>query len=327
MEAAYLSRKDEIGALARSLQTMVDKLKEVVTNVLGGSENILSARLQLSESSQLMSQGATEQASSAEEVSASMEQMSANIQQNTDNAQRADKLAVLGAERISKSNEVTKMSINSMREIAEKVSIISDIAFQTNILALNAAVEAARAGEQGKGFAVVAAEVRKLAERSKVAAEEIERISKKGVDISDEAGKMLDQVVPEIQKTARLVQEIAASSIEQNSGAEQVNSALQQLNQVTQQNAASSEEMATASEELASQAEQLKEIISYFKIDKPSNATIKGAATSLKQYGTAKKAPVQTRKMNTNAHVEKVTSQGVSFKMHDSNGDIGYERF
>ncbi len=327
MEAAYLSRKDEIGALARSLQAMVDKLKEVVTNVLGGSENILAASLQLSESSQQMSQGATEQASSAEEVSASMEQMSANIQQNTDNAQRADKLAVLGAERISKSNEVTKLSITSMREIAEKVSIISDIAFQTNILALNAAVEAARAGEQGKGFAVVAAEVRKLAERSKVAADEIERISKRGVLISDEAGKMLDQVVPEIQKTARLVQEIAASSIEQNSGAEQVNSALQQLNQVTQQNAASSEEMATASEELASQAEQLKEIISYFKIDKRNNATIRGVATNLKQYGNAKKAPVQTRKVNTNAPVEKVTSQGVAFKMHDSNGDSGYERF
>lgn len=327
VEADYLSRKDEIGALARSLQAMVDKLKEVVTNVLGGSENILAASLQLSESSQQMSQGATEQASSAEEVSASMEQMSANIQQNTDNAQGADKLAVLGAERISKSNEVTKLSITSMREIAEKVSIISDIAFQTNILALNAAVEAARAGEQGKGFAVVAAEVRKLAERSKVAADEIERISKKGVLISDEAGKMLDQVVPEIQKTARLVQEIAASSIEQNSGAEQVNSALQQLNQVTQQNAASSEEMATASEELASQAEQLKEIISYFKIDKRNNATIRGVATNLKQYGNAKKAPVQTRKVNTNAPVEKVTSQGVAFKMHDSNGDSGYERF
>lgn len=321
VEKDYLARKDEIGALARSLQTMVDKLKEVVTNVLNGSENILSASMQMSNTSQAMSQGATEQASSAEEVSASMEQMSANIQQNTENAQGAEKISIIGAERIGKSNEVAKMSITSMREIAEKVSIISDIAFQTNILALNAAVEAARAGEQGRGFAVVAAEVRKLAERSKVAADEIERISKKGVQISDEAGKMLEQVVPEIQKTAKLVQEIAAASIEQNSGADQVNSALQQLNQVTQQNAAASEEMATSSEELASQAEQLKEIISFFKI---SQQKVKSVNVNLKQYSTSNSSIVHTQHRTAPKSQQ---TKGVAYKMSEVNGDSDYEKF
>ena len=338
VEPAFLARKDEIGALARAMDTMKTKLKEVISNVLVGSENILSASLQMSNTSQEMSQGATEQASSAEEVSASMEEMAANIQQNTDNAQGAEKISIQGADKIRKSNEAAQMSIVSMREIADKVGIISDIAFQTNILALNAAVEAARAGEQGRGFAVVAAEVRKLAERSKVAAEEISRISTNGVKISDEAGRMLEQVVPEIQKTAKLVQEIAAASIEQNSGADQVNSALQQLNQVTQQNAAASEEMATASEELASQAEQLKEIISYFRID--SNSINRQQAT-VKQYASAKatttnqqKAPAVKASAYSAAKVNnspKTTggksSKGVSFKMSESGSDNGYEKF
>lgn len=338
VEPAFLARKDEIGALARAMDTMKTKLKEVISNVLVGSENILSASLQMSNTSQEMSQGATEQASSAEEVSSSMEEMAANIQQNTDNAQGAEKISIQGAEKIRKSNEAAQMSIVSMREIADKVGIISDIAFQTNILALNAAVEAARAGEQGRGFAVVAAEVRKLAERSKVAAEEISRISTTGVKISDEAGKMLEQVVPEIQKTAKLVQEIAAASIEQNSGADQVNSALQQLNQVTQQNAAASEEMATASEELASQAEQLKEIISYFRIDSDSKNR---QQHTIKQYASGKTTAAYTQKVtavkasaysatkvnNSPKTTGGKSSKGVSFKMSESGSDNGYEKF
>ncbi len=336
VEPAFLTRNDEIGALARAMDAMKSKLRAIISDVLVGSENILSASLQMSNTSQEMSQGATEQASSAEEVSASMEQMAANIQQNTDNAQGAEKISITGVDKITKSNEAAQMSIVSMREIADKVGIISDIAFQTNILALNAAVEAARAGEQGRGFAVVAAEVRKLAERSKIAAEEISRISTKGVKISDEAGRMLDQVVPEIQKTAKLVQEIAAASIEQNSGAEQVNSALQQLNQVTQQNAAASEEMATASEELTSQAEQLKEIISYFKISAVSNkkqqpAVKQFAATpnTGKQKPSAVKTQVYTApKGNTSVKTAgSISSKGVSFKMNDSSADNGYEKF
>lgn len=278
VDADFLARKDEVGALTRSMNSMVEKLKEVVMTIHSGSDNILSASLQLSSNSQQMSQGASEQASSAEEVSASMEQMAANIQQNTENARIAEKITIAGSESISKGNAAASEAVIAMKQIAEKVSIISDIAFQTNILALNAAVEAARAGEQGRGFAVVAAEVRKLAERSKVAAEEITKLTVSGVKVSEEAGNLLSAIVPEVEKNVRLIQEIAAASIEQGTGSDQVNSAIQQLNQVTQQNAASSEEMATSAEELASQAEQLKEAVSYFQI-----SSHKGFGAEVKQ--------------------------------------------
>jgi methyl-accepting chemotaxis protein len=261
-----IEQNDEIGQLATALSIMVSKLKEVVLNVKGGADNIAAASQQMSSGSQEISQGASEQASSAEEVASSMEEMASNIQQNTDNSQQTEKIALQSVEGVNSGNESANISMVSMKEIAEKISIINDIAFQTNILALNAAVEAARAGEHGRGFAVVAAEVRKLAERSKIAADEIGILSKKGVDVSVEAGQKLSAIVPEIEKTSKLVQEITASSLEQNAGAEQINSALQQLNQVTQQNAASAEEMATSSEELSSQADQLKETISFFDV-------------------------------------------------------------
>ncbi|MBN1991003.1 MAG: MCP four helix bundle domain-containing protein [Bacteroidales bacterium] len=262
-----INQKDEIGVLARALQDMVQKLREVVTIVKDGAENIAASSLQLSSASQELSQGASEQASSTEEASSSMEQMAANIQQNTENAQQAERIAVTGADGMKKGSEATTTAVVSMKQIAEKVSIISDIAFQTNILALNAAVEAARAGEQGRGFAVVAAEVRKLAERSKVAADEIEKLTKFGVKEAEGAGIILAQIVPEVEKTARLVQEISAASLEQTSGSDQINTAIQQLNQVTQRTAAASEELATSAEELSSQAEQLNQVISFFRIE------------------------------------------------------------
>lgn len=265
-----IDQKDEIGILAKALKEMAGKLREIVSAVVSGANNVLMASNQISSSAQQMSQGANEQASSAEEVSSSMEEMAANIQQNTENSKQAEIIAVEGAEGIKKGNQETAKAVESMKLIAEKVKIIGDIAFQTNILALNAAVEAARAGEHGRGFAVVAAEVRKLAERSRVAADEIDKLTKEGVKQAEEAGRILNEIVPEIEKTARLVQEITAASIEQQSGAEQINNAVQQLNHIVQQNAASSEELASSAEELYSQALQLNNTMAFFKLEEQS---------------------------------------------------------
>jgi methyl-accepting chemotaxis protein len=266
--------KDEIGELLEYLKQMVDRLKEVIGSISTSADNIASASNQMASSSQQMSEGATEQAASAEEVSSSMEQMVSNIQQNTDNSQQTEKIALKASEDISEGNRAVDQTVDSMKVIANKITIISEIARQTNLLALNAAVEAARAGEHGKGFAVVAAEVRKLAERSQIAATEIDSLSGTSVTIAEKSGKLLAEIVPNIQKTAKLVQEIAASSIEQNSGAEQVNNAVQQLNQVIQTNAATSEEMAASAEELSSQAEQLKEAISFFNLGHPTRTRV-----------------------------------------------------
>ncbi|WP_224997826.1 methyl-accepting chemotaxis protein [Cesiribacter sp. SM1] len=258
---------DEVGTLLQGMSRMVTKLKEVLSSVSMASGNIAMASSQMSSTSQQMAQGSQEQAASAEEISSSMEQMAANIGQNTDNAQQTEKIALKAAEDMNEGSKAVHQTVDSMKKIADKITIIEEISRQTNLLALNAAVEAARAGEHGKGFAVVAAEVRKLAERSQKAASEINELSGSSVSIADQSVKLLETIVPNIQHTARLVQEISAASIEQNSGAEQVNKAIQQLTQVVQQNASASEEMASSSEELASQAEQLKETISFFKID------------------------------------------------------------
>lgn len=257
-----------------NMRNMVEKLREIVEEVRNGADAITSASIEMNESSQQMSQNANEQASTTEEVSSSMEEMVASIQQNTSNSQQTEKMALKAVEDVEEGKQAINQTVDSMKDIADKVSIISEIARQTNILALNAAVEAARAGEAGKGFAVVAAEVRKLAERSQVSAVEIDTLSKSSVSVAEKAGKLFEDLVPNIQKTAQLVQEINASSSEQNSGAQQVNGAIQQLNQVTQQNAASSEELASNSEELASQADTLRETINFFRM-KNENETAK----------------------------------------------------
>lgn len=298
-----VNQKDEVGQLAMALTAMTDKLREVIENIMSGAENIADASMQMSATSQQISQGASEQASSTEEVSSSMEEMTSNIMQNTDNALQTEKISNTALDGVNTVGAKAGKSLVSIKEIAQKITIINDIAFQTNILALNAAVEAARAGEHGKGFAVVAAEVRKLAERSKIAADEIGIQSKSSVDVTEEAGELMGKLAPEIEKTARLVQEIAAASQEQNRGADQINIAIQQLNMVTQQNAAASEELASASEELAGQAEQLKETVSYFNLGYTGNAKQKKASQmqktqqkhNVKQVATSSKANAGTK--------------------------------
>jgi methyl-accepting chemotaxis protein len=261
-------KNDEIGDMMRHFETMANNLRKVITFIVTVSDNISSASAEVKSSSNQMSDGANQQAASAEEVASSMEEMSANIQQNMDNAQKTEKIATDASKEIESGSEIAQQTVDSMNTIANKIGIIGEIARQTNLLALNAAVEAARAGDHGRGFAVVAAEVRKLAERSQTAATEIDELSDSSTKIATESGKMLTDLVPRIQQTATLVQEISSSSVEQNSGADQVNSALQHLNQIVQQNAAAAEQMSASAEELSNQANELIDIVSYFTIEK-----------------------------------------------------------
>jgi len=258
---------DETGQLLTAMKNMVERLRMIVADVKTASDNVASGSQQLSAGSEQMSQGTTEQAASAEEASSSVEEMNATIKQNADNAQQTEKIALKSAADATESGKAVSQTVGAMKDIAGKISIIEEIARQTNLLALNAAIEAARAGEHGKGFAVVASEVRKLAERSQTAAGEISQLSASSVEVAEKAGQMLAKLVPDIQKTAELVQEISAASKEQTSGADQINAAIQQLNQVIQQNAGAAEEMSSTAEELSSQAQQLQGTIAFFKVD------------------------------------------------------------
>jgi len=276
---------DETGILLGAMKTMVEKLREVVGGVKLASDNVASGSQAMSASSEEMSQGATEQAAAAEEASSSVEQMTANIRQNADNALQTEKIAVKAADDARQAGAAAAENMAAMKEIAGKIMIIEEIARQTNLLALNAAIEAARAGDHGRGFAVVAAEVRKLAERSQVAAGEISKLSVSSVDVAERSGRMLEALVPSIQKTAELVQEIAAASREQDAGAEQINKAIQQLDQVIQQNASASEEMASTAEELTSQSEQLQEMIDFFKVEEGRRARERRPAAAVRAGG------------------------------------------
>jgi methyl-accepting chemotaxis protein len=262
-----IKRNDEIGQLAESLQKMGSQLKEIIVNIIEGANNIASASVQLNSSSQLLAQSSNEQASSVEEISSTIEEIAANISSNTENACITEKISGQANEGIMEVANRSSKAVAANKTILEKITIINDIAFQTNILALNAAVEAARAGEHGRGFAVVASEVRKLAEKSKSAAEEIVALTNESFNLANGAGEVMMQTIPKVQKTTQLVQEISASSLEQNNGVNQISSAILQLNGATQQNAASAEELSSNAEELSSQAEQLKEMVAFFKTE------------------------------------------------------------
>ena len=298
-----ITPRSEKDVLLQSLGDMVEKLREIIGQVTGAIENVSSGAQAMSASSEEMSQGASEQAAAAEEASSSIEQMTANIRQNADNAQQTEKIATQASGNAQEGGDAVNQTVGAMKEIADKIMIIEEIARQTNLLALNAAIEAARAGEHGKGFAVVAAEVRKLAERSQKAAGEINELSTSSVEVAEKAGDVLSELVPNIQRTAELVQEISAASREQDAGADQIAKSIQQLDAVIQQNASASEEMASTSEELSGQSEQLAEMISFFAVDAA------GGQTRVAAPGVAKPAAPQA-KIASDTPTFKTTPQG-----------------
>ena len=309
--------------LMQALSAMVTGLTRTVTEIRSIAGEVSAASQAISTASVQVSNGASAQAASAEEASSSMEEMSSNIKQNADNAQQTDKIATKSAKDAQESGKCVLEAVAAMKEIANKISIIEEIARQTNLLALNAAIEAARAGEHGKGFAVVAAEVRKLAERSQKAAGEINQLSGTTVKVSEKAGEMLAKLVPDIQKTAELVQEITGASKEQDAGAEQINKALQQLEKVIQQNATAAEEMASTTEELTGQSDQLVSAIGFFRTGDENRTP---AARGVKPAAPAKK--LQEAAPHA-AAPKKPAKSGVALKLRDTGDavDKEFERY
>jgi methyl-accepting chemotaxis protein len=329
VEAKPLSDKDTLGI---ALEKMLEKLQAVVGEAVSAAQNVSSGSQQLSASAEQLSQGATEQASATEEASSSMEEMASNVRQNADNASQTEKIARQSAQDAETSGAAVTRAVKAMETIAEKITIVQEIARQTDLLALNAAVEAARAGEHGRGFAVVASEVRKLAERSQAAAAEIGTLSTDTVKSAQEAGTMLVRLVPDIKRTAELVGEITAACREQDVGSAQINQAIQQLDQVTQQNAAASEEVSATSEELTAQAEQLQRTISYFRIETsgasraaaPRDGSLDKAVTQLK----TKAAVMRAKEAPAKAPVKKAAAsraKGFALDLHPGEDEMDAE--
>lgn len=346
---------DEITELGESIQSVITRFGEIINGLKTNMDQLQQASKALGVTAAKLSEGASEQASSTEEVSASMEQMNANIEQNAENAKTADVIAKKSSEEIEVSSRNVKTTVRSMEDIANKTSIIGDIAFQVNILALNAAVEAARAGAHGKGFGVVANEVGKLADRSKLAALEIDELTNKSLQIAQKSGQLLEKTVPEIQKTTVLVQDITSASVEQKSGVDQINNAIQQLNNVTQQNASSAEALATNVESLVQLADRVNKLVMFFKLEDTrknraeKRAEAKNKATSLDTTKVEKKpigvkTTVKTKQTTETKKVESIKSpkkdinqpeksskgKGSGFDLNLGNDDIlddGFEKF
>jgi methyl-accepting chemotaxis protein len=321
-----LKARSEKDTLMQALMAMVDALTRTVSDIRAIAGEVSAASQAISTASIQVSKGASSQAASAEEASSSMEQMVSNIKQNADNAQTTDKIANKSAKDAQESGKSVLEAVAAMKEIASKISIIEEIARQTNLLALNAAIEAARAGEYGKGFAVVAAEVRRLAERSQKASGEINELSTSTLTVSEKSGEMLDKLVPDIQKTAELVQEITAASKEQDTGSSQINQALQQLEKVIQENAAASEEMASTTEELTGQADQLVSAISFFRTG--DEGLVSTGQAAARKVGSAKPNAAAPG-AKAEAKSKSISKGGVHLHLKDKNDELDgeFERY
>lgn len=276
-EQAPAIRGAEIRQVADSMQQMIERLQEVISGINEAALQIASGSTQINSSAEQIAQGSNEQASATEEVSSAIEQMASSINQSANNAKTTEKAVVKSSSELQEVKKSVEITIQAMREIAEKVLLIDDLAERTDLLAINAAVEASRAGESGKGFAVVAHEVRKLAESSLNAAQEIDALSQKSVKVAEKSGDLLQGILPEIQRNTKMIQEITASSVEQNNGIDQINQAMQQLNQITQNNTSVSQELATGSNELSMQAELLEKSVEFFQLEKQKKGAEKQA--------------------------------------------------